>query len=150
MPAGVPLHAVRESLGPGREAWLGPAERDARAPAGMERHLLDLQLPLGDRGRLITFHKATYVDVGPLRGEGTTAGVEISWRAATLAPLFPVFSGRLEWTDGDLRLDGVYAPPGGGAGMVADRLLLNVAARGTGRWLLERVVAAMRAAATRG
>jgi hypothetical protein len=70
--------------------------------------------------------------------------VPISWRAAGLAPLFPVFSGRLRWADGELALDGYYAPPGGGLGMVADRLLLNVAARGTARLLLEKIAAAMR------
>jgi len=69
--------------------------------------------------------------------------VDISWQAAGLAPLFPVFSGRLSWADGDLSLDGYYAPPGGGIGIVADRLLLNVAARGTARLLLEKIAAAM-------
>jgi len=38
-----------------------------------------------------------------------------------------------------------YAPPGGGIGIVADRLLLNVAARGTARLLLEKIAAAMAA-----
>ncbi len=37
-----------------------------------------------------------------------------------------------------------YAPPGGAVGYVLDRTLLGVAARGTGRWLLGRVAAALR------
>ena len=71
--------------------------------------------------------------------------VAISWQAAGLAPLFPVFSGTLRWADDELSLDGYYAPPGGGIGIVADRLLLNVAARGTARLLLEKIAAAMAA-----
>ena len=35
------------------------------------------------------------------------------------------------------------APPGGAVGAMADRLLLNVAARGTARRLLERIAEAM-------
>jgi hypothetical protein len=62
--------------------------------------------------------------------------VEISWRSATLAPLFPVFSGWLTVGPGELRLDGYYAPPGGALGLAADRALLRLAARGTARWLL--------------
>ncbi|MEP6470312.1 MAG: hypothetical protein ABJC24_11110 [Chloroflexota bacterium] len=39
-------------------------------------------------------------------------------------------------------MDGLYAPPGGAVGATADQLLLNVAARGTGRRLLERIAQA--------
>lgn len=128
---------------PGRSAWLGELI-ELRAD-DRDRHLVDLELRVSEQTPRISFHKAAYVDVGPVRGE--TFGplrIEISWRAAGLAPLFPVFSGTLAWDHGELRLDGYYAPPGGGIGIVADRLLLNVAARGTARLLLERVASAMR------
>lgn len=128
---------------PGRSAWLGEVVK-GEAGAGQMRHLIDLKLRVGDQTPRVTFRKAAYVDVGPPAGrqpEPITVG--ISWRAAGLAPLFPVFSGTLTWADGDLSLDGFYAPPGGGVGIVADRLLLNVAARGTARLLLERIAAAM-------
>ncbi|MGZ8562610.1 MAG: hypothetical protein ACXWWU_03225 [Candidatus Limnocylindria bacterium] len=128
---------------PGRSAWLGELV-ELRAD-DRDRHLVDLELRVSEQTPRISFHKAAYIDVGSVRGE--TFGplrIGISWRAAGLAPLFPVFSGTLAWDHGELRLDGYYAPPGGGIGIVADRLLLNVAARGTARLLLERVAAAMR------
>jgi hypothetical protein len=62
--------------------------------------------------------------------------VEVGWRASTLAPLFPVFSGRIVARGDELTLSGWYAPPGGELGRIADRVLLHVAATGTARWLL--------------
>ncbi|HEX6140994.1 MAG TPA: hypothetical protein VF013_11125 [Candidatus Limnocylindria bacterium] len=148
-----PVAAARaaEILGPRRTTWLGQpvAETDAEhgppAAAGMERHLLNLELRVSDVALRVAFHKAAYVDVGPLRSAEDDADheLDISWRAAGMAPLFPVFAGTLRWADGDLRLDGYYAPPGGSVGLVADRLLLNVAARGTARRLLERIADVM-------
>lgn len=129
---------------PGRNSWLGDVV-EAEAGEGRERHLVDLELRVGEQTPRITFRKAAYVDVGPASGRPPQPiQVAISWRAAGLAPLFPVFSGTLAWADGDLSLAGYYAPPGGGIGIVADHLLLNVAARGTARLLLERIAAAMR------
>lgn len=130
---------------PGRTAWLGEVIEAASADGEWARHLVDLELRVSEQAPRIAFRKAAYVDVGPVRGEPFgPIRVGISWRAAGLAPLFPVFSGTLAWDGGELRLDGYYAPPGGGIGIVADRLLLNVAARGTARLLLERIAAAMR------
>jgi hypothetical protein len=40
-------------------------------------------------------------------------------------------------------LDGRYAPPGGSIGYVLDRALLHIAARGTGRWFLQKVLTAL-------
>jgi hypothetical protein len=136
--------ALAVLTGDGRAEWLGePVE----APAGgeEERHLLDLELRVSEATPRLTFRKAAYVDVGPARA-GHTGPIEvpISWRAAGMAPLFPVFSGTLTWANDELSLAGYYAPPGGGIGILADRLLLNVAARGTARLLLERIAAVMR------
>jgi hypothetical protein len=126
--------------------WLG--ERVAQpVPPGMRRYAADLRLRVGDHVGLTTFRKAAYVDVGePIR---TASGwtIEIGWRAITLAPLFPVFSGRIHVTGDRVELDGLYAPPGGLVGRVADRTLLNLAARGTGRWLLRELIEAARGAA---
>ncbi|MGZ6371814.1 MAG: hypothetical protein ACXWL8_00285 [Candidatus Limnocylindria bacterium] len=128
----------------GRDAWLGEAV-DAEGLGNRERHLVDLELRVNEETPRITFHKAAYVDLGPVRVEAQgPIEVGISWRAAGLAPLFPVFSGTLRWAEGELSLDGYYAPPGGGIGILADRLLLNVAARGTARLLLEKIAAVMR------
>ena len=134
---------------PGRSAWLGEAVETGAADRGRDRHLVDLELRVSEQAPRITFRKAAYVDVDPVsvrRLEPIRMG--IAWRAAGLAPLFPVFSGTLAWSDGELRLEGYYAPPGGGIGIIADRLLLNLAARGTARLLLERIAAAMRGEST--
>jgi hypothetical protein len=140
-----PVDAARAAhvLGPGRGDWLGEPLEEATTASGTTRHLLDLQLRVSEALPQVEFHKAAFVDVGPLVVEGGTARMEISWRAAGLTPLFPVFAGTLTWTDGRLLLDGHYAPPLGTVGAVADRLLLNVAARGTGKRLLERIAVAM-------
>jgi hypothetical protein len=145
VPAKVSRRRALAVLGPaGRAAWLGEAVEPVDATE-RDRYLVDLELRVGEQTPRITFHKAAYVDIGPLWArQREPIEVPISWRAAGLAPLFPVFSGRLRWADGELALDGYYAPPGGGLGMVADRLLLNVAARGTARLLLEKIAAAMR------
>ena len=129
--------------GDGRADWLGEALQPAHDGEG-HRHLVDLELRVGEQTPRVTFRKAAYVDVGPARASHLQPiEVAISWQAASLAPLFPVFSGTLSWADDELALDGYYAPPGGGVGIVADRLLLNVAARGTARLLLEKIAAAM-------
>jgi hypothetical protein len=122
------------------DVWLGPSVEGA--PEGMARHLTDLRLRMGEQPGRATFRKAAFVDLGPLRRVGDGYEVSVSWRAATMAPLFPVFSGRLAIADDELRLEGWYAPPGGAIGFVADRALLKVAARGTGRWFLDEVVEA--------
>ena len=144
VPAKVSRGRALEVLGrDGRAGWLGDAVagEDARE---RERHQVDLELRVGEQMPSVTFRKAAYVDVGPARAQPAEAiQVPISWRAAGLAPLFPVFSGTLTWADGRLSLDGYYAPPGGGLGIMADRLLLNVAARGTARLLLEKIASAM-------
>jgi hypothetical protein len=115
-------------------AWLGP-EVDG-APEGMHRHQTDLRLRVGDRPSLVIFRKAAYVDIGPVEELNDGWQVEISWRAATLAPLFPVFSGQLVLHDGEMTVTGWYAPPGGDVGRFADRAVLHVAASGTANWLL--------------
>jgi hypothetical protein len=142
MPAAVSRARAEAVLGAQRSAWLGElveAGVDRRAA----RYLLDLELRVSDLAPRVSFRKAAFVDVGSLDANGPTLVVDIAWRAAGLTPLFPVFAGTLSWQDGELELRGVYAPPGGAVGAVADRLLLNVAARGTGRRLLERIAQVM-------
>lgn len=143
VPARVPAERAAEVLGPGRERWLGDLVERGGPEPGSDRYLLDLELRVSDAAPRVAFRKAAYVDVGALREDEAGLRVPISWRAAGLTPLFPVFAGRLTWFEGELLLDGHYAPPGGGVGAVADRLLLNVAARGTGRRLLERIAEVM-------
>lgn len=143
VPTAVTRERAARILGVERGSWLGELV-DAVAENGeLARYLVDLELRVSDSAPRVAFRKAAYVDVGLLVNLGGPLALPISWRAAGLTPLFPVFSGHLSWTDGELALDGHYAPPGGGIGVVADRLLLNVAARGTARRLIERIVAVM-------
>ena len=123
------IHAAR--------AWLG--EEIEPAPAGMSRYQADLKLRVSDNPALVTFRKAAIIDIGPVRPREDGWEVEISWRASTLAPLFPVFSGSILAEREQLTITGWYSPPGGAIGRVADRALLHIAAEGTARWLLREI-----------
>jgi len=113
----------------------------------MRRFATDLRLSPDDHGLLAPFRKAAYVDLGTPQRVGDGLRIEISWRSASLAPLFPVFSGWLTIRPGALVLEGHYAPPGGAIGLLADRALLHLAARRTATSLLHQLRAA--AAASR-
>jgi hypothetical protein len=118
-------------------AWLGPEIEPA--PAGIHRHQADLRLRVSEKSSIATFRKAAFVDFGLLQPMNDGWEVEVGWRASTLAPLFPVFSGRIVAHGEELTLAGWYAPPGGQLGLVADRVLLHIAATGTARWLLSEI-----------
>ena len=135
---GTPIEPARAGTGP-RTAPAGPAPR---------RYLTDLSLPVREHAPQLTFKKAAYVDLGEARATVRGCEIEISWQSSSLAPLFPVFAGRLNLTPTEITLEGFYAPPGGEFGAVLDRAFLNIAARGTARWFLQRVVAALEAQAT--
>lgn len=125
-------------------AWLGQLLETTDIPSGARRHLTDLVLPLPPDGRVLSLRKATLVDLGPstpLQDGGCE--IEIAWRSATLAPLFPVFAGRLVVDRSGLTLEGRYAPPGGALGRAADRMLLHTAATGTARWFVGHVLEAV-------
>jgi hypothetical protein len=145
--------AAAAALGPGRGAWLGDLLEGAgaagREGVPLERYALDLEVPLGDGATHIAIRKAALIEIGPLveQPDHSLVCVPFSWRAATMAPLFPVFSGRLCWAPGEVRIDGWYAPPGGAIGAAADRILLRLVAQRTARWLLGRAVAAIEQAA---
>ena len=114
----------------------------------MRRFATDLRLGPDDHSLLAPIRKAAYVDLGSPRPEGDALRVEISWRSASLTPLFPVFSGWLTIRPGELVLDGLYAPPGGAVGLLADRGLLHLAARRTATALLHQLRAAAAAGRT--
>jgi len=119
-------------------SWLG-MEVESPQP-DMRRFLTDLSLPV--RGsHEVQFKKAAYVDVGHFMATPAGCQAEVGWRSSSLAPLFPVFAGRLTVTPDAVVLEGFYAPPGGQVGVVLDRAFLNIAARGTARWFLERIAA---------
>jgi hypothetical protein len=127
-------------------AWLGPEV--GPAPLGLRRHQADLRLRVSDHPLLVTFRKAAYVDLGAVQPLNDGWEVEVGWRASTLAPLFPVFSGTIALRAGELTLAGWYAPPGGSVGRLADHALLHLAAEGTARWLLGELERAARRGGT--
>jgi hypothetical protein len=115
-------------------AWLGPEVEPA--PPGRHRHQADLRLRVSEHPSLVTFRKAAYVDIGPVKPLDDGWEVEVGWRASSLAPLFPVLSGTIVARGEELTLSGWYGPPGGAVGRMADHALLHIAAEGTARWLL--------------
>jgi hypothetical protein len=122
-------------------SWLGTPV--ASPTADRRRYLTDLSLPVRDHSPQLTFRKAAYVDMGEARATADGCELEIGWQSSSLAPLFPVFAGRLRVTPTEITLEGFYAPPGGEFGAVLDRAFLNIAARGTARWFLERAAEAL-------
>jgi hypothetical protein len=112
---------------------------------GTRRYETDLGLPLRAGSQRTIFRKAALVDLGTPEVTRDGLRVTIAWRSASMAPLFPVFAGQLDITPEALILDGWYAPPGGSAGLVVDRAFLNLAARGTARWFLDRIGEAIEA-----
>jgi hypothetical protein len=127
--------------------WLGERVESAGLDVGdvadARRFQVDLGLASGSGSGRGVLRKAAYVDLG--RPDAAAGGwsVAIGWRAASLAPLFPVFAGRLVRTEDALVLEGQYAPPGGDLGVAVDRALLNIAARRTAVWLLRRFADAL-------
>lgn len=147
-PAAIDLAWAAQQLNSEASTWLGTSV-PGPGPA-VHRFLTDLELPIRDRAPNLTFKKAAFVDLGPVKADGNHCEVEIGWRSSSLAPLFPVFAGTLVATPTELILEGYYAPPGGDFGAVLDKALLNIAARGTARWFLARVAWAVQSNARSG
>lgn len=132
----------RSSDGSGPIDGSGPLDGSGPAPGPVAWRIeTDLALTLGPDGRVLTFHKAALVDIGPPRGRRDGCSFGIGWQAASYAPLFPVFAGELDVTVGALRLHGRYAPPGGAVGVLIDRTFLRRFAYRTAAWFLDRLVA---------
>ena len=142
-PAAIDPRRAFDLLSNAGAEWLGEVS-DSERP-GTRRYLSDLSFPVRERAPQLTFKKAAYVDLGEVRATPDGCVAEISWQSSSLAPLFPVFAGHLKIGPNELRLEGYYAPPGGGIGAALDRAFLNIAARGTARWFLERAAEALKA-----
>jgi hypothetical protein len=136
------LERARGALGDGVATWLG-SQLPVRSAANRRVFETDLLLPLQGPNAAFVFRKAALVEIGDIAPEGAGFRVEVGWRSATLAPLFPVFMGSLTLAPGRIVLDGFYAPPGGELGVILDRALLNMAARRTAGWFILRVVDAI-------
>ncbi len=122
-------------------AWLGPTIVAPGDRLDLRRIETDLTIGLSGTGPARVLRKAAYVDLGPLRRTVDGCTIEVSWRAASLAPLFPVFAGVLKATADRASLRGAYAPPGGEVGLLFDRTFLRLVATRTAAAFLERIVA---------
>jgi hypothetical protein len=128
--------------------WLGDRVVDGAAREvenGTRRFQVDLGLAGRTDGTRPMLRKAAFVELGQPAPTPDGWRMAIGWRAASLAPLFPVFAGHLTCQGGSLVLEGEYAPPGGDLGVVVDRALLNIAARRTAVWLLRLIADALSA-----
>jgi hypothetical protein len=140
LPARLDLRRVPAAFGGPDADWLGRrVSEDGTVP---RRFSCDLELRVG-RDQRVTFARSAIVSFGTPQPTASTWVVPIEWRAATLTPLFPVFVGRLRLRADLIELDGLYAPPGGAIGLLLDRALLHFAARATGRWFVQKAIAAL-------
>jgi hypothetical protein len=146
-PASIDARLAFELLSEVGAAWLGEQATSIRP--GTRRYLSDLSFPVRERAPQLTFKKAAFVELGEVRATPAGCVAEISWQSSSLAPLFPVFAGHLTIGPTGLKLEGWYAPPGGGIGAALDRAFLNIAARGTARWFLDRAAEGLAAGAAR-
>lgn len=131
----------RAILALGELSWLG---RPTDGPPGrpqVRRVAAVLELPIVDGSSTAPVHKAALIDVGPARRVGGQVLVEIAWRSASFAPLFPVFAGELSISATEVTLDGCYAPPLGTLGLLIDQAFLHLAARRTAGSLVTRLAA---------
>jgi hypothetical protein len=129
----------RAILALGDLSWLGrPTDGPPDHP--QLRHVAtDLDLPILDGSSTGPVRKAALIDFGPTRQIGDRVLVEIAWRSATFAPLFPVFAGQLSISANDIVLDGRYAPPLGTLGLLLNQALLHLVARRTAGALVARL-----------
>jgi len=131
---------VASAFGDRAPSWIG--QPIGPRPDGAIGYACDLELRVSPDGRAV-FRKSAIVTIGQPRLAGDSWAVPVEWRAATLAPLFPVFVGSLTISADRIALDGHYAPPFGVIGLVLDRALLAIAARATARWFLAKVAIAL-------
>jgi hypothetical protein len=147
--ATVPLHAEHDGpidVAAARAAladpsWLGDLVDGPPGQPGVRRIAADLELPVRDGSATGPVRKSAFIDLGPPESTDDRIRVAVGWQSATLAPLFPVFSGELVITSAGLALDGRYAPPFGRVGLVIDSALLNFIARRTAQAFVARLAA---------
>jgi hypothetical protein len=120
-------------------SWLGrPTDGPPDHPQ-LRQVATHLDLPILDGSSTGPVRKAAFIDLGPARQVGDRVLVEIAWRSASFAPLFPVFAGQLSISADDIVLDGRYAPPLGTLGLLLDQALLHLVARRTAGALVARL-----------
>jgi len=143
----VPLHVRRSGTidleramsALGDLSWLGPSMDGTPDRPQVRQVATDLDLPILDGSSTGPVRKAAVIDLGPARHVGDLVLVEIAWRSASFAPLFPVFAGLLTISANAIVLEGRYAPPSGKLGLLLDQALLHLVARRTAGALVARL-----------
>ena len=120
-------------------AWLGLRVDGATGRDDLRRVRTDLELPIRDSSATGPIRKAALLDIGTPQAARGGVEVEIGWQSASLAPLFPIFAGRLRLEPEGLTLDGEYVPPLGRLGLLIDEEVLGFIARRTADAFLARV-----------
>jgi hypothetical protein len=118
--------------------WLGEPVEPSSEAGPWRRVNSVLALPVMDGSSPGPIHKGALVDVGPVERSPDSIRVAISWQSDSVAPLFPVFAGRLTIRTNVLSLEGEYAPPLGRIGLLLDQRILNFVARRTAQAFLAR------------
>jgi hypothetical protein len=126
-------------------SWLGQSIDRREGDPQDRRVVTDLELPIIDGSGRRPIRKSAVIDLGPAKNVDGDLFVNIAWRSAGLAPLFPVFAGHLQISATRLTLDGRYAPPFGRLGLLMDEALLHLVARRTAQAFLGRLAARCRA-----
>lgn len=122
-------------------SWLGRPIDPPADDSQSRRVATDLELPILDGSGKGPIRKSALIDLGPAQRVDGSVLVEIAWRSANVAPLFPVFAGHLRISAARLTLDGRYAPPFGKLGLLIDEALLHLVARRTAQAFLDRLAA---------
>lgn len=129
----------RAILALGDLSWLGrPTDAPPDRPQ-VRQVATDLDLPILDGSSPGPVRKAAFIDLGPAQQVGNSVLVEIAWRSASFAPLFPVFAGQLAISVNAIVLHGRYAPPSGKLGLLLDQALLHLVAQRTASALVARL-----------
>jgi hypothetical protein len=125
-------------------SWLGEPSNESTdgrpADPHARRIVSDLLLPILDGSSTGPVRKAAFIDLGRARPISDQVFVEIAWRSASFAPLFPVFAGQLSISTTDIVLEGRYAPPFGKLGLLLEQALLHLVADRTAGALVTRFV----------
>ncbi len=120
--------------------WLG-AEMAANQ-RGVRQFACDLVLNAG-AGAPVSFRKSMVIAAGDPVEVGSGWEIPVEWRSATMAPLFPVFVGRITVCVDRINVEGWYAPPFGAVGTVLDRSVMRIAARATAKYILRTFASAL-------
>lgn len=120
-------------------AWLGEPVEPGPDQGSWRRVKSVLALPVTDGSSPGPLHKGALVDVGPVERSAGLIRAAISWQSDSVAPLFPIFAGRLTIQADLLSLEGDYAPPLGRIGLLIDERILHFVARRTAQAFLARL-----------